>query len=98
MGFKNWIKNVFKRPKRELKAEVLVLENKVLDVMKSKELKEMLDHEMKKVIVDALNRRINFPVLNEKAEAWLIGQVYDKLKNVVISFVKKKLLEETGGK
>ena len=51
--------------------------NKLVSVIKKIEVEMLLNEEMKKGIVDSLNKKINIPMVSEKVEAEFITTIVD---------------------
>ena len=86
--------NIFKRifrfgKKTAKKAEPVIKEaEKVLD---TEEFKDKLAAEIRRQVVEAINKKMDIPVLNEKQEAFFIGVAYDAVTKFGINYLKEKL-------
>ena len=57
--------------------------NKLVAVIKKLAIEMILNDEMKVKIVEALNKKINIPLISEKTEAELMEALYDSMQEAL---------------
>jgi len=79
-----WFKNLFKTGQK-------IAQDKAEEIIKSQEFKETVEKALRKKIVDAVNRKVDIPIMTERQEAVLFGVIYDVLTTAGIKFIKSKI-------
>lgn len=80
----SWFSRLFRSAKKQA-------ERKAEEIINSDEFKEVVSKELRKKIVDAVNRKIDIPIMTERQEAILFGLIYDVLSSAGLKFIKSKI-------
>ena len=80
----SWFGNLFRSAKKQAQREAE-------KIIKSQDFRETIEKELRKKIVDAVNRRVDIPIMTERQEAVLFGVIYDVLTTAGIKFIKSKI-------
>ena len=63
----------------------------VLDGVKDNIIEEVINEDLQKEVVAALNENIDIPFLSEKTEEKILNSLYDTVEGVIKNAIKKKL-------
>ena len=63
--------------------------NKLVSVLKKIAVEMLLNEEMKKGIVDSLNKKINIPMVSEKDEVALATKMLEIMESAMMEYGKK---------
>lgn len=80
----SWFTDLFKTGKK-------AAQDKAEEIINSDELKEIIHTQARKSIVDAINKKIDIPIMTERQEGIMFGFFYDALTNGGIKFIKEQI-------